>query len=446
MKVYERIPQAPERSSAAYPHLIWAIATALTVRLLVVNLGYSDFLVRGRDHWEFGYEMGKIADSLARGQGFGNPYWITTGPTAMLTPVFPYLMSFLFSLFGAYTKAAALGVLTLNSLASALTCIPLFFLTRNSFGGRLAVAAVWIWALFPYAIYFSAHSMWYHSVAGLLLTSLVWFATFLETRNQLWLWVGFGLLWGITVLTTPVVLSVLPFLGGWICYRLQLSGKTWRTPLATFMFVLLATLAPWMIRNYRVFHHPVFLKDNFWMEFCVGNLDNAPHWWNESVHPSGNRAELEAFRRLGELGYMRRKRKQGFDFLAKHSGLFLLRSVRRVIYMWTGFWSFRGDYLRKEPWDLANIFFATPFTVLAIIGLYKALRSTSHRAMPYLIVLLSFPLAYYFTHSDISYREPIDPEIVTLAAFAIFSRSKPAYDKTPVIEEEEEQELETTFR
>jgi 4-amino-4-deoxy-L-arabinose transferase-like glycosyltransferase len=439
MKVAER--NGPlDTSVNSDSHLLWAMAAALAIRLIVVSLAYPEFLVRGRHHWEFAYEMGKIADSLAHGRGFSNPYWIPTGPTAMITPVFPYLMSFLFTVFGAYTKAAAVAVLTVNSLASALTCVPIFFLARNNFGVRPAIAAVWTWAVFPYAVYFSASSMWYHSLVALLLTSLLWFASFLESRNQLWMWAGFGLLWGITVLTTPVVLSVVPFLGGWICYRLHRNGKTWKTPLLTLSVAFLATLAPWMIRNYRVFHRPVFIKDNFWMELCVGNLDDAPHWWNESVHPSGNNAELVEFRQLGELGYMHREREQGLGFLESHPGVFLWRSLRRVIYMWTGFWSFRSDYLREEPFDLANIFFATPFTVLAIVGLYKALRSSWQTAMPYVLVLLAFPLAYYLTHSDISYRDPIDPEIVALAAFAVFSRPKPAQEPAPLIEVEDELE------
>lgn len=438
MQVYKGTPTGPEPSSGTYSHLIWATLTALTLRLMVVSIVYPEFLVRGRHHWEFAYEMGKIADSLAHGRGFSNPYWIPTGSTAMITPVFPYLISLLFSLFGTYTKTAALAVLSVNSLSSALTCIPIFFLTRNNFGVRPAVAAVWIWAIFPYAVYFSASSMWYHSLVALLLTSILWLASFLEKCNQLWIWACFGLVWGATVLTTPVVLSVLPLLVGWVCYRLHCNGKTWKKPLLTLTAALLGTLAPWMIRNYRVFHRPVFIKDNFWMELCVGNLDDAPHWWNESVHPSGNNEELTKFRQLGELGYMHRERQQAIGFLDSHPGVFLWRSLRRVIYMWTGFWSLRPDYLREEPFDLANIFFATPFTVLTIIGLFKAWRSSPQAAMPYLFVLLAFPLAYYLTHSDISYRNPMDPEIVALAAFAVFSRSTPAHEPACLIEEEEE--------
>ena len=99
--------------------------------------------------------------------------------------------------------------------------------------------------------------------------------------------------------------------------------------------------------------------------------------------------------------------------------------MRRVLYMWTGFWSLRPEYLRGEPLDLANMFFCTTFSVLAITGLYKALRSCRDTAMPYALVLFAFPLVYYMTHSEISYRLPIEPELVLLASFAVVSRQKP---------------------
>ncbi|MFZ0796736.1 MAG: hypothetical protein WAM98_03040, partial [Terriglobales bacterium] len=83
------------------------------------------------------------------------------------------------------------------------------------------------------------------------------------------------------------------------------------------------------------------------------------------------------------------------------------------------------EYLRGEPFDLPNICFCTAFTVLAMTGLCKALSSYRNAAMPYVLILLAFPVAYYLTHSEISYRQPMDPELVILASFAVFSRQKP---------------------
>lgn len=391
---------------------------------MVVGFVYQGFLEPGRNHWEFGFEMGKVASSIVTGHGFGNPYWIDTGPTAMITPVFPYLMSAAFVLFGVYTTTAALVVLGLNSLVSALTCVPIYFLAKRSFGLQTAKVAVWTWAFFPYAIYFSADSMWYHSLLTLFVTLLLLAALHLENCMRVWMWAGFGCLWGLTALTSPVVLGTLPFLGGWVCYRHSRQNNNWKIRAGTAALALLITIAPWLIRNYRVFRRPVFLKDNFWMEVCVGNLGDASHWWNSAAHPAGNNEEFNEFRRLGEQGYMLEKRRQAIAFLQTHPGIYVWRCLRRVVFTWTGFWSLNPEYLREEPLDPANVFFCTTFTVLALIGLRKALSRSRSAVMPYALVLLAFPIPYYLTHSDISYRQPLNPEVVILASLAAVSRRK----------------------
>ena len=77
----------------------------------VVALVYKSFLDPARGHWEFAYEMGRVARSIAQGQGYANPYWAETGPTALLTPVYPYLLAGIFAGFG-LSEASALVFLT----------------------------------------------------------------------------------------------------------------------------------------------------------------------------------------------------------------------------------------------------------------------------------------------------------------------------------------------
>jgi 4-amino-4-deoxy-L-arabinose transferase-like glycosyltransferase len=402
--------------------LALAVLAAVAVRLIVVAFVYPGFVEPGRDYWEFGFEVGMVARSIATGHGFANPFWGETGPTAWLTPVFPYLLSGIFILFGIKTKAAAIAMLALNSLFSALTCVPIFFVAKKSFGLRGAKWAAWIWAFFPYAIFYSADSMWYHCFLTLLLTMLVLFILHLEHVTSLWAWAAFGVLAGITTLTTPVVLGVLPFMIGWVCYRLRERARNWLVPAGTAAFALLATIAPWAVRNYQTFHRPVFLKDNFWMEMCVGNVGNDRHWWNGALHPAGRPEEAAEIQRVGELAYLEEKRNLALDFLKTHPGIYVWRSVRRIIFIWTGFWSLQREYLREEPFDPANIFFCTLFTVFALAGLRKAFRDNRDVAVLYVLILGTFPIIFYLTHPDLAYRHPIDPEIVILGAYAIASR------------------------
>jgi 4-amino-4-deoxy-L-arabinose transferase-like glycosyltransferase len=421
--------------------------TALVVRLVVVGFVYQGFLDPGRDHWEFGYENGKIARAIVMGQGFSNPlYWTNSGPTAEIAPVFPYLLAGVMAVFGIYTKASALAMLTLNSLFSALTCVPIFLLAKRSFGIREARWAVWIWVFFPYAVYFSADSMWDHALIALLLAWLLVIALHLQDSTRLWQWAGFGLLWGFSALTNPVVLGTLPFLGGWVCYRLHQQGRNWFRPAATAALAVAATLAPWLVRNYRAFHQPVFLKDGFPLAFLAGNLGNTQHWWNGTVDPCGSAAELAEFQHLGETAYLRGKWHQMFALIKANPEIVLWRSLRRVVYMWTGYWSFQRDYLREEPLDPPNIIFCTAVTFLGLAGLRRALRNAPERAIHYALVLLVYPMVYYFTHSDIAYRHPLDPEVVILGSYAVvcWVRIRESSSSQPLVQEAELQQSVTS--
>src|SRR5262249_48508646 len=142
-----------KRSSSSHRCLL-IVMVALAVRLAVVALVYPERLNPDQDHWRFAGETGRIARSVAEGRGFSSPLRANTGPTAWMTPLYPLLLAGVFKILGVYTKASALAMLSLDSLFSALTCIPVFLIARRSFGEPAARWAGWGWAFFPYAIYF----------------------------------------------------------------------------------------------------------------------------------------------------------------------------------------------------------------------------------------------------------------------------------------------------
>ena len=64
-----------------------------------------------------------------------------------------------------------------------------------------------------------------------------------------------------------------------------------------------------------------------------------------------------------------------------------------------------------SPWPLVS--------ALAWIGVFMALYRKGTAAVPYLAVLLIFPIVYYVTHSFPTYRFPIEPLMLILAAYAV---------------------------
>lgn len=400
---------------------LWPVLIGLAVRLLVMGFVYHGFLDPGRDHWEFGYELGHVARSIALGRGFSSPYWTNTGPTALLTPVYPYLMAGVFSIFGVFSKASALVFLTINCMFSAVTAVPIFYIGRRIFDLQTAKLAVWVWALFPYAINFSASTMWYHSFIALLLATITLVALHLESSDRLVNWAGFGLLFGFAALTNPVILATVPFFGGWLYLRLARQHKRAFAACAVGLVALLITVLPWPTRNLLVMKHPIPFKDGFWEEVCVGNVRNDIHWWDGGVHPAGNQADRQTFEQLGEIDYLAMKRTLAISFIREHPGTYLFRSLRRVIFLWTGFWSFNPVYLSLEPLDLWSISLLTPLSILALMGLYAEWmkRATRTYAVLFALILFSYPITYYLSHLDPGYRHPLDPLLILLACFTI---------------------------
>ncbi len=424
------------RPSFDFHFLFLAVLAGLTVRLVVMGFLYTEQLDPAQDHWKFAYETGRIARSLATGRGFSNPLFEETGPTAFLTPVYPAIVAGIFKWFGVYSKTSAFVILILQALISSLTSVPVFFFARKTFGDRVAYWAAWAWAFFPYGVYFSVERIWSTWLSTLLLSILFLMALSMNGGTRIWGWIGFGALFGVTALTDPVVMSVLPFLLAWMSYRLNRQGANWVRPVGVAMVALIVCVCPWFIRNYRVFHQFVPFRDTMGMELLIGNNGDTSHWRPAEIGPWHNIEDWEQFKQLGELAYMARDKRWAIAFITTHPGLFLQTTLRRMVYLWTGFWSFNPGYLAQEPLDVPNIFFSTALTLLTFIGLWRAFRDHSIEAALYAAVVVSFPLVYYVTHVEVYYRRQIDPMMVVLAVYAILTTRR---DR---VESGERQELE----
>src|ERR1035438_277299 len=140
--------------------VLWLVLLSLAMQIAMISV-FRQYRTRpAEDHFAFGWEMGRVARSIALGQGFSNPYGVNTGPTAWEPPLYPYLMAGVFKLFGIYTYGSASVLLIINCLFASLTTIPVFRIARKAFGDRASRWSAWGWALNPYVWYWSIHWIW----------------------------------------------------------------------------------------------------------------------------------------------------------------------------------------------------------------------------------------------------------------------------------------------
>lgn len=298
--------------------LIAMVVAALAIRLIVMIFLLPEQLEPQRDHWRFGYETGRIARSIVQGRGFGNPLFEDTGPTAWMTPVYPYLVAGIFKVFGIYTKTSAIVLLSLNGLMSALVCVVVFFIARISFGERIAKWSGWAWAFCPYGIYFPMERIWETWLATLLLCLLFLLVLKLEKEETFCNWAAFGVLWGIAALTSPALLTVLPFLAGWVIYRRHRRGQRWFAVNAVAAVAFIAVVSPWFIRNYEVFHRFIPFRDNVGIVLLMGIKGDTSYWGPYELGPWHNPQQWNEFKQLGELAYFDEKKAAG-DRVYSHS-------------------------------------------------------------------------------------------------------------------------------
>src|SRR5260370_33997751 len=271
------------------------VCCAFVLPIAVVASSFVRIGVPSIDHGQFGAEMGWVARSLALGHGFSSPFFPSTGPTALVPPLFPYLLAAVFRTFGLYTAKSAFVILSLDSLLSALTCIPVYLCLKHAAGERPAQLAGWLWAIYPFAIYFSGAQVWDYALTSFLFATCFCLAQRLHFQERSLAWFGFGILYGVTALSNPSVLSMFPFLLLTALWKVKRVGGRWLLRGIVTVTAITLVVGPWTIRNYPVMHTASPIRDGFWLEFWAGNRGAAftsdPPWG----HPASNPVEMQKF-------------------------------------------------------------------------------------------------------------------------------------------------------
>lgn len=391
----------------------------------------------------FMQEIGNIAFSIALGQGFGSPYWQETGPTAWLTPVYPYMVAGAYRVFGIHTPHAFFAMVLLNILFSAATCIPIFYVGKRVGGLGVASLAAWLWAIFPNAWIIPFEWIWDTSLSALLMAMILWATLRLVDRDarvgdvgansdgrtavrtgSRRGWCGYGLLWGLALMTNPSLGAMLPFLIGWGLYQVGKGGELarrmrWRGP-ALAVGIAILCCVPWTVRNYRVFHRFIPLRSNFAFELWLGNNHNFDP--QSQIVPPANpeRAEIHNYIHLGETAFMQEKWDEAILFMRTHPKLEAILFARRFVATWTGMENpvqgFRDSDSLLTRVALVSNFLAG---IGALCGIVVLFRRRSRYAFLLAAFPIAFPVVYYVTHASLRYRHPIDPIVMLLSAVAI---------------------------
>jgi 4-amino-4-deoxy-L-arabinose transferase-like glycosyltransferase len=431
-------PEAPVESAAISIPVVttWArilnstfgiVAIALLLRVGWIVVGHTYRFKTTDNNFGFGWEMGRIGASLASGRGFSDPFGPPTGPTAWEPPLYPYLIAGVFKVFGIYSKASAFVLLAINSVFSALTCIPIFLIAKRIFSEKVAVGSAWVWALLPNVMFWCTRAIWETSLAAFLLALIFWLALTMEDREGWLPWFQFGLLWGIAALSSTSLLSFLPAAGLWAWYCRAKRGKRSLVGVVLAATVFFACITPWLVRNQRTFGKFIFIRDNFGAELRLGNGPGADGTLMLYLDTTHDVYAMRQFQAMGELPYIAMRKQQALDYIRADYARFAGLSLKRFVYFWA------GTPKETQPWWLSpvknSLFFVS--SALTFWGLGRALRFRKTGAGLFFWLILFLPAMYYFVYPGPRYRVPLEPEMTILCVFLI-SEAKWSKDRRAV--------------
>ena len=369
----------------------------------------------------YGGETGSVAAAIASGRGFSSPLpGIQSGPTAWLTPIYPYLLAGIFKLTGIFTFNSLLIIRLLDIAFSALTCWPIRSAGTIAFGKRVGTASAWLWAILPDAIFYPVIWVWDTALAGLCMAALLAATLKIRGSSKVSSWMGYGALWGFSAMVNPAVLSVLPFLALWAIWPLRerLNQAAKLAALASIVFV--AGIAPWSVRNYRVFHQFIPFRSNFGLELWLSNSPAVPDTWAGFLHPTEDPQEAARYVHMTEIPYMQQKQREALTFMRSHPRDTMRFFFRRFADNWLGIWDAPADMWRyMPPFMRLTLIWNCLFSLLSFAGAFFAYRARSEAALPFASVMLMFPVVFYITHTSGRYRYPMDPAMAVLTVFAI---------------------------
>ncbi|MBB5057716.1 hypothetical protein HDF16_002422 [Granulicella aggregans] len=277
----------PGTGSHAPLRIFWV---GLAVRLLYITIAHTYRIRLLLDHFQFGWEAGRIARALVTGYGYADPFLGHTGPTTWIPPLFPLLIAAIFKLFGVYTPLSAWMVFAIDSVFSAATALAVYEIAFRCYdaaglGRRIALWSAWLWALYPAAMQYAVHWVWDMSLTTFLFSWTLVIALRVRSIGEpagqsnpqtAFRWGFFGFLWGLIALTNPSLLIVLPACGIWMLWgsRSSFNSSVQAASKAVFAGIIFSLcLAPWVYRNFQVFHAFIPTRGNLGAELYQSTLE-----------------------------------------------------------------------------------------------------------------------------------------------------------------------------
>src|SRR2546430_5252915 len=391
--------------------LAGAVAVGLAIRIAYLFATHHAPLVG--DQSEYDLEGRLIAA--------GHWFWTTTPfghahASEWKAPIYPAWVGIWYSILGAHPFAVRLIQVTVFGPLSILLT---GWLGLRLFSPRVALAAAWIFAVYPNAWQWEV-GIFSESIATPL--TVAFLIAVLPEVPVTWRRAGVtGVLLGANLLVRPTSILLIPCVAVAWLMRMRIRAGSLR--FAVVLAVAVLCVAPWTIRNYNVSGGfiPISLQDG--SAYGTFNTESAndpvrPYAWRVSPRPLRHFLTSVA-PHMSDVALRSRLQHLASDYIRAHPA-----SILEAFY-WNGLvrtWDIRrparildqGPFEgRKRPVAVVGLALYLLLLPLAFYGLW-GLRRRPPLLVPILALALSAPVVFA-SDAVTRYRAPLEPLIVVLA-------------------------------
>lgn len=363
------------------------------------------------------FEYDTMAINLLEGRGLvfealGRQYAAFTGP------VYPALCAGVYAVTGRSRPAMVLLQAVVSSVIPLVTAA----IGRRLFGPAAGLAAGLLVAVHPgFLIYGTKlHPL---AVDALLFSLIMWGALATRSprpsRRRV---VGIGVALGLSILSRPTVLALLPVIALWWCAGHPLGPRRAWGALAVVCGTAALVVAPWTARNRLLYHRPVLVQSTAGLSFWKGNnptagIGNLGAGGRDviSLAPPALRARLADA--PDELAQQAVFWDEGWRFVREQPRAWGALLARKLVAFWT-FSSHTGAWY--PPWYLGVYRWWHAVTMgLVLLGLWQGLMicspATRHGVWGVLLFCLGISVVQGLFYVEGRHRWGIEPILFALA-------------------------------
>lgn len=269
-----------------------------------------------------------LAQSLLAGRGYSftenwYPFTKANTPTSHWSFLYPVYLAAVYTITGYHPLAARLIQAVVSGV---LLCLLVYQIGRRVADESTGLVAAGLAAVYGYFVYYNAALMTETFFIVLVLCSL-YLSLDLKEKPTLARWVLLGVVLGTAGLLRQTILLFVPFLLIWLLWELKKADiRLWHFAVPVVIIILM--IAPWTIRNYRVYGQFLLLNSNAGYAFYASNNPTMGSDWNNDLVVVPVPKELAG---QNEAQLDRALTKRGFEFILADPGRYVRLTLDKCL-------------------------------------------------------------------------------------------------------------------